>query len=92
MMAIQAAEVLGDKLNVVVEDMEAFNPEAPHLQEASVVLVCTSTYGSGAPPPTATKYPPLRSSAAVCLSIDLVLIGLLYKATPMIASIDYQSC
>lgn len=70
MIAIQAAEVLGEKLNVVVENMEAFNPDAPHLQEASVVLVCTSTYGSGAPPPTATKYPPLRSSAAVCLSID----------------------
>jgi len=90
-MAIQAAEVLGDKLNVVVENMEAFTPDAPHLQEASLVLVCTSTYGSGAPPPTATKYPPHRSSA-VCLCIDLFLIGLLYQATPMIASIDNQSC
>ncbi len=25
-------------------------------------------------------------------SCDLVLIGLLYKATPMVASIDYKSC
>ncbi len=60
MLAIQAAEILGKKLNVVVENMmKAFTPEAPHLHEASLVLVCTSTYGSGAPPPTATKYTPL---------------------------------
>ena len=27
-----------------------------------------------------------------CFFIYLVLIGLLYKATPMVASIDYKSC
>ena len=53
MLPVQLTKVLQGEFGVQLENMETLNPDERTLASYNVVLLLTSTYGSGAPPASA---------------------------------------